>query len=387
MLGAALTAATSGASSVSWRFTIADEMGDEGREDAHRMFTELASQVAEETGLPLCSIAPAVTWAEESAALCACLRAEGLGRDSCVAVDLGSASTKIHLWLKGQNRPGCGAVVLEGVQDVLLKAYRANPRWLLEDLADCGDERLLADVLTLVDQLNPDLRGPRHMDKLSLMLDLLLDTHRVAIGQHLNARLAANQPTRLQAILLETAAAALFTTGLMLAHVGDNAITGHLLPEDMSVCLTGRGAWLLETLTPAMRGSLQHLTHAPLRLNHPVRFITLRPAAKPAQSVAMGAAVTPDTGRIADAPQVRTRESFSALMQRMMQQLCAAFPAHMWLLHEGLFDWQTGAITPAGSDSIRRAAACCYDDEDIPASVMRFVRTLRESPVLPDSMI
>jgi len=388
MLGAALTAALDGAQSVSWRFTIADEMGDEGRDDAMHMFTRLAVQVAEETGLPLSGVAPSVTWAEESAALCACLRAEGLGRESCMAVDLGSASTKTYLWLKGQNRPACSAVVLEGVQDVLLKAFRLNPRWLLEDFADCGNEALLADVLALVDQLNPDLRGARQSDKLSLMLDLLLDTHRIAIGQHLNARLAANQPTRLQAILLETVAASLFTAGLMLAHVGDNATIGHQLPDDVNVCLTGRGAWLLETLTPAMRGSLQHLTHAPLRLNHPVRFITLRPAAKPAQSVAMGVAVTAETGKIADAPQVRTRESFSGLMQRMMHQLCMAFPAHMWLLHEGLYDWQTGVLTQAGSDSIRRAAACCYDDgEDIPASVLAFVRTLRESPILPDSMI
>ena len=387
MLGAALTAAVSGAENIAWRFTIADEMGDEGREAAQRMFNDLAALVAEETGLPLRAAAPAVAWAEESAALCACLRAEGVGKGSCAAVDLGSASTKLHLWLQNQHRPTCGGVVLTGVQDAILQAYRANPRWLLEDLADCGNEALLADVLTLVEQLSPDLTGPRHQDKLHLMLDHLLDTHRITLGQHLNARYAAGQPTHMQAILLEMASAALFTAGLMLAHVGDNATKGHLLPDDLSVCLTGRGAWLLETLPPAMRNSLQHLTRSTLRMDHPVRFITLRAAAKPAQSVAMGAAVTMETDVIADAPQIRTRESFSQLMLRMMQQLCAAFPMHMWLLHEGLYDWQTGVLTTAGADSIRRAAALSFDDQDIPASVMAFAATLRQSPVLPDNLV
>lgn len=387
MLGAALTATMAGAGSIAWRLTIADEMGDEGREALLEMMQSLCADVAQETGLPLTAGAPAVTWAEESVALCTSLRAEGTGRGSCVAVDLGGGSTKTHLWVQGQPRPSVGAVVLEGVQDVLLRLFRREPRWLLDDFADCGEEALLQSVLAIVDQLNPDLWCPRQQDKVGLMLLTMLDTHRQALAMHMNARAAMQQPTRTQAVLLETLAAVLFTAGLMLAQTGDNVMLSHLLPEDITVCLTGRGAWLLETLTPAMRNSLQHLTHAPMRLDHPVRFVTLRAAAKPAQSVATGLAVARETGRVSDCPQVRTRESFSQLMQRLLQQLCGAFPMHMWLLHEGLFDWQTGALTPAGEDTIRRVAACCYGDgEDIPAAILLFVRTMRESLILPDHL-
>lgn len=387
MLGAALTATMSGAKSAAWRLTIADEMGDEGREAMLTMMNELALTVEQETGLPLRQDAPAVTWAEESAALCTCLRTEGAGRGSCVAVDMGGGSTKMHLWLQGQAKPIAGAVVLEGVHDALLAALIRQPRKLLEDFGDCGDEALLRAVLTLVDQLNPDYESPRQRDKLSLMLMALLDTCRQPVVRHLNARAVAQQPTHMQAILLETEAAVLFTVGLMLAQAGDNVMLNHRLPEDMTVCLTGRGAWLLETLTPAMRNSLQHLTHAPMRLDHPVRFVTLRQAAQPAQSVALGLTVTKEVQRLSEAPQIRTRESFSALMQRLMQQLIAAYPMHMWLLHEGLFDWQTGALTQAGADTVRRTAARCYDDgEDIPASVMTFVRLLRDEPILPDAL-
>ncbi|MBQ2953615.1 MAG: hypothetical protein IJE07_08675 [Clostridia bacterium] len=388
MLGAAMTAAMAGAKSISWRVTIADEMGDEGREAMLSAAEALAQEVAGETGLPLTEGVPAVAWAEESAALCACLRGESVIRSSGVSLDMGSGSIKMHLWMMNQSRPVAGEVVFEGVQDELLALYRQQPVRLLEDLADCADERLHADVMALVEQLNPDLNGPRQGDKLALMLDMLLDVHRTAVGQHIAARNAANRPTWLQSLLLEKTAGALFCVGLMLAQAGENAMNSHMLPQDMTVCLTGRGAWLLDTLPPMSRNALQHLTHLPLRLEHPVRFITIRPAAQPVQSIALGLTVMRETGQVADAPLIRTRESFSALMARMMQHLSAAFPAQMWLLHDGLYDWQSGTLTPAGQDSIRRAAASVYDDgEELAATVQAFLQTLRKNPILTDAML
>ncbi|MBE5797665.1 MAG: hypothetical protein E7327_09875 [Clostridiales bacterium] len=377
MLGASLTAVLEGAKSIAWRITIADEMADEGREAIVGMMEELAGEVAEESGLPVTAGQKAVTWAEESAALCARLREESAVRGSYVAVDLGGGSTKLHLWLQGQSRPAAGSVLLEGVQGTLMNALMNRPGQLIDDFADCGDERLLQAVLAIADQMNPDMAGPRQTDKLNLMLDSMLDSLRPEIVRHLNARFAAQRPTYTQAVLLETEAAILFIVGLMLAQAGDNSLVSHRLPEDIPVCLTGRGAWLLDTLTPAMRNSLQALTHAPMRLDHPVRFVSLRSAARPAQSVAMGLAVTRDVEHLSETPLVRTRESFTGLMQRLMQQLLAAFPMHMWLLHEGLFDWQ-GNLTPAGDDAIRATASRCYGDgEDIPAAIMDFMRGMR----------
>lgn len=384
MQGAALTAVLGGARSIAWRVGIADEMGDEGREELLAMMKELAARVAEESGLPLTAGQKAVTWAEESAALCTYLRSEGSGRGSYVSVDLGGGSTKLHMWVQGQARPVAGAVILEGVQTALTSVYAAWPQRLLDDFADCGNEMLLQDVLALSACLQGGMTTPRQMDKLGMMLDSLLVRQRPAIVQHMNARFAAQRPTFLQAALLETEAAILFVTGLMLAQTGDNVMINHRLPEDITVCLSGRGAWLLETLTPAMRNSLQYLTHMPMHLDHPVRFVTLRACSRPTEGVARGLAVMRETERLSTPALIRTRQSFSLLMQRLMQQLQSAFPMHVWTLHEGLFDWQ-GNLTPAGMDTIRRVATRCYGDgEDIPAAVMTFVRMLRETPILPD---
>lgn len=383
MLGAALTAAMDGARSIAWRVTIADEMGDEGREALLTMLKELSQQVAEESGLPLTAGVPAVTWAEESAALNASLRLDGVGRGSYISVDLGGGSTKMHLWMQGQPRAVAGAVVLEGMQSMLVRALQDNPNRLLDDFADCGDEQLLQAVVTLTAQLNQP-RTSRQTDKTGLMLDCWLDMNRGLIIRHMGLRMAQQRPTWMQAVLLECCAAAVYTVGLMLRQVCDNSMINHRLPEDITVCLTGRGAWLLETLTPQMRGSLQNLARISLRVDHPVRFVTLKQAALPAQCVAMGLAVTKDTRRVSDVPAIRTRESFSGLMRTLMQKMCAAFPAHLWQLHEGMMDWQ-GNLTMAGDETIRRIAAQCYGDgEDIPASVMVFIRTLRSEMILPD---
>lgn len=383
MLGAALTAVMDGAKSITWRATVADEMGDEGREALLNMLKELAGKVAEESGLPMTTRMPPVTWAEESAALNASLRRDGVGRGSYVSVDLGGGSTKMHLWMQGQQRPLAGAVVLEGMQSMLVKALQENPNRLLDDFADCGDEQLLQAVVTLTAQLNQP-RTPRQTDKTGMMLDRWLDMHRALIIRHMGVRMAQQRPTWMQAVLLENCAAVVYTVGLMLRQSCDNTMINHRLPEDISVCLTGRGAWLLETLTPQMRGSLQNLARISLRVDHPVRFVTLKQAVLPAQCVAMGLAVTKDVQRLSDAPPIRTRESFSGLMRTMMQKMCEAFPAHLWQLHEGMMDWQ-GSLSMAGEETIRRVAAQCYGDgEDIPASVLAFVRTLRSEMILPD---
>lgn len=383
MLGASLTAALAGAESIAWRVAIADEMGDEGREAMLGMMNELSLCVADETGLPLTKGAAPVAWAEESAALNTCLRNEGSGRGSYAALDLGGGSTKLQLWLQGQQKPVAGAVLLEGLQSLLVSALKQQPQRLLDDFADCGDEALLQGLLTLCAQLPREDAAQRQTDKAALMLDQWLAAFCQPVAQHMSNRLNQQRPTWMQSVLLETAAALVFTVGLMLRQACDDPMISHRLPDDLPVCITGRGAWLLESLTPQMRSGLQHLARKPLRIDHPVRFVTLRTAALPAQSVALGLAAACELEQLSAAPPIRTRESFSGLMRMLMQQLCVAYPQQMWLLHEGLFDWQ-GGLTPAGEEAIRRIASRCYGDgEDIPASVMDFVRTLRETPVQP----
>lgn len=382
MLGASLTAMMAGAKSIRWRVTIADEMGDEGRQTLLDMMEELSAAVARETGLPLTETA-SVTWAEEAVALHACLCAEGGMKGTFAVLDIGGGSTKLHLWMQGRKLPVSGAMLLMGTSTMLLNVLSRNPGLLHADFADCGNDDLIRAVDALCDQFALAGEHLADADKALLMLDALLDEYRQPMTQHLYARFNQQRPTCLQGILLEMYAAAMFCIGLMLEDAGADSTVSHLFPGDLTVCLTGRGAWLLDTLTPQLRNGLQRIAHVPMALRHPVRTLTVRPSPLPALGVARGMALLRDTGITADPAPIRTRRSFTELMQNLLHSLYQCYPAHMWMLHPGLFD-AGGHLTPAGEDTVRRLVSQCYGDgEDIPLSVMQFVSGLQKETLMP----
>ena len=141
----------------------------------------------------------------------------------------------------------------------------------------------------------------------------------------------------------------------------------------------------METLTPQMRNGLQYIAHAPLQLRHPVKTVTLRPAAMPALGVAKGMMKLKETGKTIDTPIIRTRQSFSELMRLLVQHMVQSYPIHMWLLQPWLCDaW--GNMNPAAEDVIRQTASRVYGDgEDIPAAVMQFMDELRTAVFQPDT--
>ena len=387
MLGASLNAMIAGATSIRWRMTIADEMGDEGREALLTMAEELAANVAEETGLPLTAGKKPVIWAEEAAALHAYLRGEGGMKGSFAVLDIGGGSTKLHLWMQGKNKPTGGAVIMEGSSTALLSALREDPQMLRDDFADCGNDELIGAVEALCQQLLLAGESSAQADKALLMLDALLDEYKQPITQHLYARFNAQRPTNMQGVLLEMYAAAVFNVGLMLEQAGNDTTISHFFPGDLTICLTGRGSWLIDSLTPQQRSHLQRIGHEPMQLRHPVRTLTLRPSALPAMGVALGMAVIKESGDTNDTPVIRTRQSFSELMRMLVTLMFQCYPVHMWSMHPYLFD-EWGNLTAAGGDTIRRVASGCYGDgEDIPASVMTFMRRLRKAPVAADDVM
>ncbi len=384
MLGASLTAMLAGAKSVRWRLTVADEMADEGRDALLNVASELSVEVAEETGLMLTDGKFMVSWAEEAAATHAYLRNGGGMKGSFAVLDIGGGSTKLHLWMQGKHRPLGGAVLMSGSSTTLLQAFRAWPDMLREDFADCGDDALLAKTEALCEQLARAGESVAQADKALLMLDALLEEHKQTISRHMYARFSAQQPTYMQAILLELYAAALFDVGLMLEQSGGDTNINHLFPSDLNICLTGRGGWLLDTLTPQQRNGLQYIAHEPMYLSHPVRTLTLRPAQMPAMGTAMGMAILKETQVTNDTPVIRTRRSFSELMRMLMVQLFQCCPLHVWKLHPGFFD-QWGNMTQAGEDTIRRVASLCYGDgDDIPGAVLAVMARLRLTAAATD---
>ncbi|MCH5287271.1 MAG: hypothetical protein J1E43_07605 [Christensenellaceae bacterium] len=392
MLQASLAALLRGASSVSWRLALPGSGGQTLWQRWIDPANALAEVVAQETGLPLNLAVRPVTWAPAYRALGAHLRDEAV-RGSFVALDFSGGGTSAHLWLRTMNKPVGGYSLQGGMQALLLSAMNEHPALLTEDFADCPDEALRKDLADTLAELRHGGEALRQMDRALLLLDLLLDRHAPAMTAHMNARYAAGRMTWLQALLLEHFAMALLLTGLLLEQAAGDAMRSHLLPEELTFCLSGRGSHLLSAMPSVLENSLARFVRAAMNERHPVRSLLLRQSPESKLDVCRGlcqmSLLSFDAGEEESMPPVKTSESFAELVMRFLTLLRAAYPQVCELLHPGLFSPQ-GTLTVAGEASVRRAAAQRYlDGEDIPSSLSAALRDLRlpVEPIQPSAPV
>ena len=380
MLQAALAALLRGATSVSWRLALPGVGGATLWQRWIDPANALAEIVAGETGLPLTLTGRPVSWAPAYRALGAHLRDEAV-RGSFLALDFSGGGTSAHLWMRTMNRPAAGFSLQGGMQALLLGALREHPSLLTEDFADCADEALQSDLAGLLSQLQHTGQALAQMDRALLLLDLLLDRHAPAMTAHMNARLASGRMTWLQALLLEHFAMSLLLAGLLLEQAAGDAMLSHLLPEELTFCLSGRGSHLLAAMPASLENSLARFVHAAMSERHPVRSLLLRQSPESKLDVCRGlcqmSLLSLSAKEETPLPPIRTGESFAELVMRFLILLRGAYPQACELLHPGLFGMQ-GLLTAAGEASVRHAAAQRFlDGEDIPSSLAATLHDLR----------
>ena len=385
MLQASLAALLRGASSVSWRLGLPGSGGKTLWQRWIDPANALAEVVAQETGLPLNLTVKPVTWAPAYRALGTHLRDEAI-RGSFLALDFSGGGTSAHLWLRTMNRPVVGYSLQGGMQALLLGAMMEHPAMLNADFADCPDDMLRKDLEDAMLELRHGGEALRQMDRGLLLLDSLLDRHVQAMTAHMNARFSSGRMTWLQALLLEHFAMALLLAGMLLEQAAGDSLRSHLLPEELTFCLSGRGSHLLSAMPSVLENNLAGFVRAAMNDRHPVRSLLLRQSPESKLDVCRGlcqmSLLSFAAGEEEPMPPVRTSESFAELVMRFLTLMRAAYPQVCELLHPGLFT-PTGALTVTGEANIRRVAAQRYlDGEDIPSSLSAALRDLR-LPVEP----
>ena len=380
MLEASLAALLRGASSVSWRLALPGVGGKALWQRWIDPANALAEVVAKETGLPLTTTVRPVSWVPAYRALGAHLREDAV-RGSFLALDFSGGGTGAHLWLRTMNKPVAGYNLQGGMQALLLGALHDHPTLLTEDFADCPDETLRNDLAETVAQLLHAGSALTQMDRALLLLDLMLDKHAHTMNAHMNARLTAGRMTWLQALLLEHFAMSLLITGLMLEQAASDPMLSHLLPEELTFCLSGRGSHMLSAMPAALENSLARFVHAAMSERNPVHGLLLRQSPESKMDVCRGlcqmSLLSLDTDEETPLPPVKTSESFAELIMRFLSLLRAAYPQVCELLHPGLFS-PSGQLTVAGEASVRRAASQRYGDgEDIPSALSAALGDLR----------
>lgn len=367
MLMTALQARSDGASTLLWRFAVPDDMAKAGREKLRDLFITLAAEVNETAGFPVPVDRPVVTFAAESSALGAYFRfcASEDTRGGFMVLDIGACTADISLFLRGKEQAIRTCQIPLGIWYMLLPSLLRNPSLLRQDLGFIQDPAFLRD-LSLLEQIlaraGADTAALRHS---RLALDSFIADRASFLLPALMYNPATGMPTRLGSYLLLYFSYLMMLSGLVLLQISTDPGKNDFLPEQMSLCLAGRGSALLEGLPDQIKTGLWHCLT--MFRNQRVSSLSLLFSSEKKMEIPVGLSllqeVTPDlpaASAIPAAVSVRPEE----LLPQFLLRFAKEFPASAALLFPGFFtnDFYH-PFTPRGESAISAAIAQSFTEQ------------------------
>ena len=262
MLMAALQARYEGAPAVSWRFSLPDEMAKEGRESLMNLFLSLSESVLRESGYALTGADGGfpVSFASESSALGAYFRfcAADDTRGGFMVLDLGACTADISLFLRGREQAVRTCQIPLGIHYMLLPSLLRDPDLLALDFGWCPDEAFRRDLSLLTRALSDARTDPVALRRARVSLDYFIADHLSLLLSLALQSASAGRPAYSGALLLLHLSYLMMLSGLVLLQLAADPNKNDFLPEQMTLCLSGRGAALLEALPPPLKTSLWH---------------------------------------------------------------------------------------------------------------------------------
>ena len=258
MLMAALQARMDGAETLAWRFAIPDEMAREGRESLLALFCKLSQTVLSESGFPVPEESPPVSFASESSALGAYFRycAWEDTRGGFMVTDIGACTVDISLFLRGREQAVRSCQIPLGVHYMFLPSLLRDPEMLFRDFGAYPDPAFRADLDLLTRILSAARTDPVSLRKARMSLDHFLADYYPLLIDALGQLSAAGMVSRFGALLLLHLSYLMMLSGLVLLQIAVDPNKNDFLPEQMTLCLSGRGALLLESLPDSLKTAL-----------------------------------------------------------------------------------------------------------------------------------
>lgn len=340
LLMAALQARFEGASALSWRFSLPDEMAKEGRESLMNLFLSLCESVLKESGYPCPPEGLPVAFASESSALGAYFRlcAAEDTRGGFMVLDLGSCTADISLFLRGREQAVRTCQIPLGVHYMLLPSLLRDPDLLISDFGFCPDEAFRSDLSLLARALSAARTDPVAFRRARVALDLFVADHLPLLMNCALQRASAGQPSRTGALLILHFAYLMMLSGLVLLQLTSDPSRNDYLPEQMSLCISGRGASLLESLPPQVKTSLWHFLS--MFRNRKVASLSLLFSAEKKMEIPVGLSLLQDVYHmLPPAPSVPASIAVrpAELLPEFLLRFRREFPASAELLFPGFF--------------------------------------------------
>ena len=340
MLMAALQVRYDGASSLSWRFSVPDEMARAGRERLTALFTSLAEQVSAESGFGVPEKYPLVTFAAESSALGAYFRfcASEDTRGGFMVLDIGACTADISLFLRGREQAVRTCQIPLGVHYMLLPALLRDPEMLRRDLDFIQDPSFRQDLLLLEKIIKNAKADPSALRHTRMALDSFLADRYPPLVPTLMQNPVTGMPTKFGSILLLHFSYLMMLSGLILLQIAADPGKNDFLPEQMSLCLSGRGSILPECLPDQYKTALWHFLT--MFRNRRVASLSMLFSSEKKLEIPVGLSFLqsvstdlPPASAIPAAISVRPEE----LLPEFILRFAKEFPASAQLLFNGFF--------------------------------------------------
>ena len=366
MLMAALQARAEGASALSWRFAVPDAMALDGQNRWIALCQSLAATVSAESGLPAPANEAPVRFASESAAVGAYFRfcAPEDTRGGFMTLDLGACTADISLFLRGREQAIRTVQLPLGFHYMLLPSLLSAPDLLQQDFGYLPDPALQQELQLMTGILRDAARDPSALRFARLALDTLVADRFPVLLSAAAERRAASAPSRTGALLLLYASYLMMISGLILLQIAADPGKNEFLPEQMTLCLAGRGAGLLEALSPGIKGSLWHFLT--MFRNRRVASLALLFSSEKKMEIPVGLSLLPHASDTLpeSAPEpaaigVRPEE----LLPEFINRFCQEFPAEAALLFPGFFSGDPyHPLTPYGDALVSASLSAAFGE-------------------------
>ena len=396
MLITALQARTDGASGLSWRFAVPDDMPSEDRESFMAMIRPLTDRVMEESGFSQSvGAGPRLLFATESAALGAYFRlcAWEDTRGGFMVLDLGAITADISLFLRGKPQAVRTCQIPLGIHYMLLPSLLKDPLLLHREFGAWPDTAFQSDLNSLSRILDTARTDPAVVTEARLALDHFLTDHYPSLVSALGQLGSAGIPSRFGAVLLLHLSYITMLSGLLLLQIAADPNKNDFLPEQMSLCLSGRGALLIESLPDSLKSELwRFLT---MFRNKRVASLSLLFSAEKKMEIPVGLSVMqdlsdklPPAAAVSASLSVRPEELLPEFLLRFLR----VFPREAALLFPNFF---TGdyyhPFSPSGEAIITEAIDTAFEEQETPRpykSLADWIAVLLSlvDPVRPDQV-
>ena len=282
-----------------------------------------------------------------------------------MVLDIGACTADISLFLRGREQAVRTCQIPLGVHYMLLPSLLRDPELLERELGSIGDPAFRRDLSLLQQVLRNARADPTALRHSRLALDNFLADRYIPLLPLLLQNPATGLPTRLGSLLLLHFSFLMMLSGLILLQIAADPGKNDFLPEQMSLCLSGRGSILPEALPDPYKNALWHFLT--MFRNRRVASLSLLFSSEKKMEIPVGLTVLqevsaglPPASAVPAAIAARPEE----LLPRFILRFAQEFPASAELLFHGFFSGDFyHPFTPYGESVVTEAISQSFTEQ------------------------